>query len=211
MIAAALRLPLWTLYFRVVWLVVGWVFSRCGICGVWGFRAFLLVEFLRAMESGRQAALSEPHSGSGLPAAVQPATAKTTNDMVAPGFRFQADSTCAAAVQVQLAAGSHIDYNALQHLRWSPRKQPDRVVEVGRAIRDVTDRTGLGRVLQHPAPTLIHFEKYANAVGMQPCQVQDAYRAAAREWWDLNTALYYVLSPAILLEGPLARSDPSHN
>ena len=80
--AAVLRLPLWTLYSRVGWLVgcfLGVEFVGCGVFGL-----FLLVEFLRAMESGRQAALSEPHSGSGLPAAVQPATAMTTNDTTKP-------------------------------------------------------------------------------------------------------------------------------
>ena len=41
-----------------------------------------------------------------------------------------------------------------------------------------------------------------------PATAVDArYELALRRWWDLNTALYYLLSAAVVHSGPLARSD----
>jgi hypothetical protein len=56
-----------------------------------------------------------------------------------------------ASLQPQLTSvsnGTTLDYGALKHLKWSPRRQPERAIEVGRAIRDVVDRSKLRKVLQ---------------------------------------------------------------
>ena len=89
--------------------------------------------------------------------AVQPAVLPSDTDMVVPGTSVQVCRSSAGSQQTHASGGCLIDYNALKHLRWSPRRQPERVVEASRAIRDVTDRTGLGRILQQPAPTLVKF------------------------------------------------------
>ena len=122
-------------------------------------------------------------------------------DMVAPELSTQAFTTA------QHHAGLKIDYNALQHLHWSPRLQPERASEVSRAIRDVLDRAGLSCVLHRPDPDHDSFMQYAESCGLSDSDALSHFDAALRCWWELNTALYYVLSPAITLDGPLANSD----
>ena len=42
---------------------------------------------------------------------------------------------------------------------------------------------------------------------MPDAQLHAAHQVALVEWWDMNTALYYLLAPAFILDGPLMRSD----
>ena len=124
------------------------------------------------MDAVRLMSAAEPKLGYGSPAAVQPAVPGFDIDMVVPGTQVQVIDSTRGSLHAHASAGSHIDYAALRHLRWSPRKQPERVVEVSRTIRDATDRNGLGRILQHPAPTVQKFEQYAFTAGIPAEQVE---------------------------------------
>ena len=78
------------------------------------------------------------------------------------------------SIPLQPHAGSGIilDYGALKHLKWSPRRQPERVVEVSRAIRDVVDRSKLRKILQHPAPSRKVLRDQFKALGIDPSKQQ---------------------------------------
>ena len=106
------------------------------------------------------------------------------------------------------ASGSYtLDYGALKHLKWSPRRQPERVTEVSRAIRDVVDRSKLQKVLQQPAPSRALLQAQSQALGVSPGDFELHFQALSVEWWELNTALYFLFAPAIIIDGVLARSD----
>ena len=95
-------------------------------------------------------------------------------------------------------AAAPVDYKAVAHLKWSPRQQPDRAPEVKRAIRDAVDRSGLSLIMSGPVPTRIAFMDLYT--GTMPAAALDArYEMVRRRWWDLNTALYYLISPAVAL------------
>ena len=80
-----------------------------------------------------------------------------------------------ASLQTPLASagsGTILDYGALKHLKWSPRRQPERAVEVSRAIRDVVDRSKLRKVLQHPAPSRKMLRDQFKALDIEPGKQQ---------------------------------------
>ena len=75
----------------------------------------------------------------------------------------------------QLASASNgitLDYGALKHLKWSPRRQPERAVEVSRAIRDVVDRSKIRKVLQHPAPSRKLLQNQFKTLGIDSSKQQ---------------------------------------
>ena len=47
------------------------------------------------------------------------------------------------------ANGIMLDYKCAAHIRWNPRKDPERAPEVMRQLRDILDRTGLSKLLNH--------------------------------------------------------------
>ena len=144
---------------------------------------------------------TEPEPGQTGAVAARPASGSPATDMVDdPG------SVSDGAVAGFAFAAAPVDFRALAHLKWAPRQQPERAVEVKRAVRDAVDRSGLGLIMTGPVPTRALFHSlYA---GTMPATAVDArYELALRRWWDLNTALYYLLSAAVVHSGPLAWSD----
>ena len=129
------------------------------------------------------------------------ATDMVVDSGIVPGFSAAGGTTPGVSI-----AAAPIDFKAVAHLKWSPRQQPERAPEVKRAIRDAVDRSGLSMVLSGPVPTRSAFMNIY--LGTMPAAALEArYAMVLRRWWDLNTILYYLISPAIALGGPLARSD----
>ena len=158
------------------------------------------------MADDRQASGSLPVASHPWPPFTPVVGQLSTSNMVAPGLSLQGRSSWPAATAHSGPAPT-VNYDALKHLKWSPRKQPERAAEVSRCIRDVVDRTTLSRVLQRPAPSYEQFAQFAKAAGVPDAQLHAAHQVALVEWWDMNTALYYLLAPAFILDGPLMRSD----
>ena len=106
--------------------------------------------------------------------------------------------------QIQVA-DTTINYTTLNYLKWSPRRQPERAPEFWRAARDALDRAGLTPIVQGKVPTALNVAEVFPTLSYT--SLQSVQQLLLARWWELNTAVYHLLSAAVVFDGPLQRSD----
>ena len=59
----------------------------------------------------------------------------------------------------------------------------------------MVDRCRLHRLLHLPAPSRKLLQAHSEALGLTPSTFDSTYQTILAEWWDMNTILYYLISP----------------
>ena len=91
---------------------------------------------------------------------------------------------------------AQINYEALGHLKWAYRRQPERAPEVWRAVRDLFDRLGLSPVLTGPVPTLCAVANSFPTIAGE--ELAATHKQLLLDWWELHTAVYHLLVKAVV-------------